>query len=187
MSKQITKKPGKEFEKLVKLSCEEQDIDFTRLRDAGWTGEQTQRRFTIKNICDAILFYKGIIVFVEMKTRKKSLRFDDITQLDDLGKKWKPENGVFSGVLCSLGNELSFVTYNNLLALKLNMIKKSLNHSDTDEYGIQIDRYVPPGKRIARLDIKHLMLSLYREYKKPNPFKKRQAELFLMKQEVVAR
>ena len=69
---------GKKFEALFVKSCAEQGIDTTRLKDAGWQGEKTIRRFTVKNICDFVLFNGQSLYFLELKYRSKSLRFDEM-------------------------------------------------------------------------------------------------------------
>lgn len=153
-------KPGKAFEKQIQDACAEQCVDFTRLRDAGWRGEETERRFTVKNICDAVLYYRGAILFAEMKRRQSALRFDDITQYDDLRKKWKPSEGVYSGVFCELKGVIYFLTFADLEKLKAESGKQSFNGKDAGEYGRVIEMVLPPRKRKARPRIDQCMLGL---------------------------
>lgn len=151
---------GKKFEDDIKKACIEQGIDYTRLRDAGWRCEETERRFTIKNICDCILYFGGVILFAEMKHRKQSLRFDEITQLDDLKKKWNPGAGVFSGVFCMLNGDIYFLSYQNIIDMRAELGKKSFNGNDALHYGLVVKMFVPNGKRAQRPDVQAIMRSL---------------------------
>ncbi len=153
----MPKNSGKKYEDLIKLPCEEQGVDYTRLKDAGWQGEQTQRRFTSRNICDCILFYRGNLFFVEAKKRAGSLRLDEITQKDDLMKKWNPGSGVFSGVICNLKGVDVFVCTPDLDKIKGNTNKKSFNFKDALAYGYEVARVVPAGKRTPRLVMHELI------------------------------
>jgi len=151
---------GKKFEEDIKKACIEQGIDYTRLRDAGWRGEETERRFTIKNICDCILFFGGAILFAEMKHRKQSLRFDEITQLDDLEKKWNPGVGVYSGVFCMLKGGIYFLSYQNIIDMRAELGKKSFNSNDAHHYGSSVEMIVPKGKRAPRPNVLAVMRML---------------------------
>jgi penicillin-binding protein-related factor A (putative recombinase) len=148
---------GKKFEAEIKAACIEQDIDFTRLKDAGWQGEQTQRRFTSKNICDCILFKGGVILFCEVKHRKGALRFDEITQLGELEKKWKPSKGVFSGVLAMLKGKIFYINTNNIIAMQNRIGKKSFNYTDAADWGIEVEMIIPKGKRKLRPNLNQIM------------------------------
>ena len=148
---------GKKFEDNVKQACVEQDIDYTRLKDAGWQGEKTQRRFTSKNICDCILFKDGVILYCEIKHRKGALRFDEITQLDELEKKWKPISGVFSGVLAMLKGKIFYINTNNIIAMRNRIGKKSFNSSDAADFGVQVEMITPKGKRKPRPNMVQIM------------------------------
>ena len=150
---------GKKFEAEIKAACIEQGIDFTRLKDAGWQGEKTQRRFTSKNICDCILFKDGVILFCEVKHRKGALRFDEITQLDELEKKWKPSKGVFSGVLAMLKGKIFYINTNNIIAMQNRIGKKSFNSTDAGEFGIELEMITPKGKRKPRPNMDQVIRS----------------------------
>lgn len=146
-------KPGKQFEKEIQDACKEQDVDYTRLRDAGWRGEETERRFTVKNICDAVLYKHGIILFAEMKHRQASLRFDEITQADELAKKWKPNQGVYSGVFCRLKGSVYFLSYEQLKRMEKLTSKKSFNRDDAHQFGVTVPMVLPNRCRKHRPDI----------------------------------
>jgi len=98
-----SKKLGQSLEGMIKLSADEQDVDCTRLKDAGYMGDNSNvRRFTPTNICDFILFQSPAILYAEAKRRDRSLAFKEITQFNDLEKKWKPEKNCYSGLICCL-------------------------------------------------------------------------------------
>ena len=152
-----SKSIGSKFEALVKKSCIEQGVDFTRFRDAGWTGETTTRRFTIKNICDCLFLFEQCAVFIEIKTRKKSIRFDEITQLDDLGKKWKPDEHIYSGIIAKLNERSFFLSYSDLICMQSEIEKKSFNDKDADIYGMEMPTFIPPRARTNRFDIQKMI------------------------------
>jgi len=154
---------GKKFESVIKNACIEQGVDYTRLKDAGWQGEETTRRFTSKNICDCILFYSRKLVFAEIKHRKGALRFDEITQLDELKKKWKPENYIYSGVICQLKGEISFVSTPTIELMQKELGKKSFNSTDAASFGMEIAMVKPHGKRNERPVIFELIMRLHNE------------------------
>lgn len=148
---------GKKLEATIKNACIEQDVDYTRLKDAGWRGEETTRRFTSKNICDCILFYNRTLLFAEIKHRKKSLRFDEITQLDELGKKWDPLNYIFSGVICQLNGRMFFLSWLKLNQMASEIEKKSFNDKDAEIHGVIIPMVKPKGKRTYRPEISEII------------------------------
>lgn len=150
---------GKKLEALIKKACVEQGVDFTRLRDAGFmrSEKSEHKRFTPKNICDCILFYRGVILFAEIKHRNGALRFDEITQLPDLEKKWKPEEGVYSGVICQLKGNMHFVPTSTIVQMKRESHKKSFNSSDAGHLGLNLHMFTPPRKRTERPNMMSLM------------------------------
>ena len=154
---------GKKFEAVIKNACIEQGVDYTRLKDAGWQGEQTTRRFTSKNICDCILFFKRTLLFAEIKHRNGALRFDEITQLDELKKKWNPEAYIYSGVICQLKGEISFVPTPAIESMQKELGKKSFNSTDADAFGIEVNMIKPQGKRNLRPVVSDLMAQLERQ------------------------
>ncbi len=149
---------GKALEKLLQESCELQFVDCTRLRDAGWQGEQTQRRFTIKNICDFILFSDDCIVYTECKHAKDRLELSRLTQQDDLMKKINQSTpNLYAGYLCHIGSETFFIS---AVTIRNYADKKSINRADAERIGFKVRHYVPHGKRKWRLDIESLIYEL---------------------------
>lgn len=60
---------GKRFEKNIKDSCEKQNILFERFIDSNkFNGDSGITRFTPENPCDGLLFDKGHLIYVELKT-----------------------------------------------------------------------------------------------------------------------
>ena len=141
---------GKKLEAKIKQACIEQDVDYTRMKDAGWNGEQTARRFTSRNICDCILFYNRTLLFAEIKRRAKSLTFASVTQYDDLCDKWLPDKFIYSGVICELDERVFFVSVPAMKSMMDKLGKKSFNATDASEYGMEIAMVVPHKKRTAR-------------------------------------
>ena len=151
---------GKELEKLLQESCKLQGVDCTRLRDAGWQGEQTQRRFTIKNICDFILFDQGSIVYLECKHAKDRLALSRLTQQDNLMAKLKPNKvGLFAGYMLHIDGESFFISASAVDRFS-DGGKKSINKTDAAAIGERIGSFTPPRARKARLDIQMLIHEL---------------------------
>lgn len=159
---------GKEFEQKIQQASKEQGILAIRLRDAGYQGEATtQRRFTIKNVCDFILFDGLQFVALEAKHRKKALAFKDITQYKDMRKleDFIEDNGMLSatcGLLVCFGS-LDAVYWIHLSAIeepKQDTGKKSFNQKDCEKMMddlqgliVKVDTVTPPRKRTPRLDM----------------------------------
>ena len=141
---------GKKFEADIKQACIEQDVDYTRMKDSGWTGEQTAKRFTSRNICDTILFYNRTLLFSEQKCRAKMLAFKEITQYKDLLTKWNPDKFIFSGVIAKLDGRVFFVSTPTITLMIEQLGKKSFNATDASEYGMEIAQVVPKGKKNPR-------------------------------------
>jgi len=71
---------GKRFEEDFKKSIP-RDVFYLRLRDAGGWSNADNTRFTISNICDHIVHYKGKLFLMELKTHKgKSLPYNCIDE-----------------------------------------------------------------------------------------------------------
>jgi penicillin-binding protein-related factor A (putative recombinase) len=162
---------GKDFENKIKQACDEQGILSVRLRDAGYQGEMTsQRRFTIKNICDYILFNDRMFVAMEAKHRKQSLAFKDITQAKDMTKlnNFIENNGILSatcGLLVCFGDieKTYWVHISAIEELKAVTGKKSFNAKDCHSMALEhpmlvmkVHTITPPRKKIARLDMSFL-------------------------------
>lgn len=151
---------GKGLEKLLQESCRLQGVDCTRLRDAGWQGEQTQRRFTIKNICDFILFDQGAIVYLECKHAKDRLPLSRLTQQDGLMEKHKMcKPCLFAGYLVHMNGANFFISAAMVDSFS-KIGKKSINKSDAMLMGYQISTFVPPRARKPRLDVQALIYEL---------------------------
>ena len=147
---------GKKLEALIKQSAEELGWDCTRLRDAGWQGEKTQRRFTVKNICDFILFKTPDLFFIEAKSGKTSITFDRLTQQEDLLKKNNPEKRIYAGYICEIKGKWFFLAATAIHFMEINLGKKSFNADDADAYGYELVGYIPNGKRKARINLDYL-------------------------------
>lgn len=151
---------GKDLEKLLQESCKLQNVDCTRLRDAGWQGETTQRRFTIKNICDFILFDQGAIVYLECKHSKDRLALSRLTQQDDLvAKLTQGKQNLFAGYLCHIDGENFYISAAAVGIFKI-AGKKSINKTDAARIGQRVAPFTPKGARKPRLDIESLIYEL---------------------------
>ncbi len=151
---------GKALEKLLQESCKIQDIDCTRLRDAGWQGEQTQRRFTVKNICDFIVFGDGALVYIECKSSKDRLALSRLTQQKDLLSKAANTNqNIFCGYLVWIDGEVVFIRAGAVDKFSESG-KKSINKNDALMIGKKVFEFTPPRARKPRLDIKELIYEL---------------------------
>lgn len=149
---------GKGLEKWLQDSCKAQGIDCTRLRDAGWQGEATQRRFTIKNICDFILFGDGAIIYAECKHAKERLEISRLTQQKALCDKLNQMiMNLFAGYIVHIKGETYFIS---AAAIDKFSKKKSINAKDAAMMGIKIGTFTPPRARKPRLDIGALILEL---------------------------
>lgn len=150
---------GKKFEALIKDSCELQGVDVTRLRDAGFTGEKENKRFTIRNICDFILFDGANMVFLEAKVRKQSLRFDDLTQKEMMTKKLKTAEpvGAKVGFLVMFPPAAVFwLPVQAVNEMQDRTGKKSFNAKDclsNPDIAKPVFMFKPQGKRNFRLNI----------------------------------
>lgn len=151
---------GKALEKLLQESCKIQDVDCTRLRDAGWQGEQTQRRFTIKNICDLIVFGDATLLYIECKAAKDRLALSRLTQQKDLlGKAASTKQNIFCGYLVWIAGEMVFIRAGAVDKFASSG-KKSINKTDALMIGTKVCEFTPPRARKQRLDIKELICEL---------------------------
>lgn len=164
---------GKKFEALIKDSCTYASIDYTRFRDAGFTGVQTEgKRFTIKNICDCFIFKNGNLVYIEAKSRGQSLTFKDITQEAALVKKQGElrDKGLTplakTGILVEFQktSKYYFIHTAAIDLLKQLTSKKSFNTKDCEtlllqypQFCTELSPFVPKGNRKALLNIEELV------------------------------
>lgn len=151
---------GKDLEKLLQESCKIQGADCTRLRDAGWQGEQTQRRFTVKNICDFIIFADGAIIYLECKHTKTSLPLSRLTQQEDLIKKLEQcIPNLFAGYLTCYSGEFYYISA-GAVDKHAGTGKKSISHKDAMMIGISFPLFTPAKARKQRLDVSALIHEL---------------------------
>lgn len=159
---------GKKFEELIKLSANEQGIDYTRFKDAGFVGDKSEsRRFTPKNICDCLLFAFGKLYYLEAKSRVQSLRFDEITQRDALVKKQMSlscSNITTTGqagviIYFQKENRYFYINVVFLEQLESDCGKKSFNGKDVvslsdkhPDFVFEIKTFIPKGKKKERID-----------------------------------
>jgi hypothetical protein len=151
---------GKALEKLLQESCAVQGIDCTRLRDAGWQGEKTQRRFTVKNICDFIVFGDSTLLYIECKAAKDRLALSRLTQQKDLlSKAASTSQSIFCGYLVWIAGEIVFIRAGAIDRFEV-CGKKSINKADAIMIGTKVDEFTPHRARKPRLDIKGLINEL---------------------------
>lgn len=153
---------GKDFEALIKDSCEKQGISYTRLKDAGWQGEATERRFTPTNVCDCIIFDGNSLLFAEAKHRKDRVEFSGLKQLKDLLSKQGQcaIPNIHYGFLFCLKDNFYYCD-----AMKISVIqeicgKKSFNEDDAKRFCVPVATFLPERARKERIDISALMKGL---------------------------
>lgn len=149
---------GKDLEALIKESCELQDIDCTRLKDAGWQGEDTKRRFTSKNLCDFIIFDGIRLVYAEVKSSKDRLDLKRLTQHADLIKKqsqWR--KNVHCGYIVQIKDVYAWIPVFDVEEFIKRGEKKSINCDDALRIGYEIMTFTPNRARKPRLDISFMM------------------------------
>lgn len=83
---------GKKFEKNVKASCDKQGVLFERYKDSNkfGFGVDTTTRFTSENPCDGHIFYKGNLIYVELKTAKTGSMSFNQPPLEQIKGSTKP-------------------------------------------------------------------------------------------------
>jgi len=155
---------GKVFENLIKDSCKLQDIVCIRLKDAGYQGEQTERRFTITNVCDFILFDSEKMLLLEAKSTKgKSIPISRLKQLEKLHNEYSKVlcNNYRAGFIfefCLVDvNIYIYVSIDSLDKIISNTAKKSINYKELLEGGKTVHKYIPVRKRKERLNLERLI------------------------------
>ena len=140
---------GKVFENSFSKSIPKEYFCY-RLRDAGGWSNADNTRFTPSNMCDFIMYAKGRIFLLELKSVKEnSLSYSNIGKLengvikktsvlDEEGKK----RGVVSGYLINYrgANKTYFVSADKLADRILNNPKKSLNLKECEEIGVLVEQ-----------------------------------------------
>lgn len=157
---------GKIFENLITESCDILGLDCTRLRDAGYRGEETERRFTVKNICDFLIFNGSCLLYLEAKVRKFSIKFDDLTQLESLLKKQGKERAtgvnVQTGFLFNFSGRKFFMRAIDVQSLSESIGKKSMNVHDVEKHGVEILGFFPtPKSKKERININFIFTYLW--------------------------
>jgi len=154
------KDSGKKFEDLISLSSKEQGWDITRLHDTGGFGSRDvqRRRFTLKNICDFVMFKDGHIFYTEAKSSKGRLAFSRLTQHKALMKKHAEgiEN-VHAGYLLEVDSVVSYVSVFDMEMLMRDIGKKSANVSDLKRF--ELGMITPKGKKKQRIDLSGLPIN----------------------------
>lgn len=150
---------GKKFEQLIKQSAEEQGIEYTRFRDAGFmrAEKSEHKRFTPKNICDCLLFNGKNLYYIEAKAGKTSVAFSRLTQHESLLKKHQGTMpSVRAGYFFDIKGRCFYADAADVGEFMATSGKKSLNDKDLEAMARPIPRVVPPGKRTPRLDLSAL-------------------------------
>jgi len=150
---------GKQFEDLIKDSCEKQGLSYTRLKDAGWMGETTERRFTPTNVCDCIIFDGSTMLFAEAKHRRDRVEFSGLKQLKDLLNKQGncPTKNISYGFMFCIKGQFYYCDAMRIAIKQQTMGKKSFNDTDAKEFCIEVPTFIPSRARKERLDIAALM------------------------------
>lgn len=126
------------FQDNIKKSCMKQDVLFYRFKDSATSFSGGSARFTPKNICDCMVFHRGILLFLELKSCKgKSFSFTEhsLKQLKDIDKilKDKVDNyrpKVYGGFLIEF-REISktiFISTENIIRYLHENNTKTLNY-----------------------------------------------------------
>ena len=154
----MNKKLGKKLEALLKQSAEEQGWDITRLKDAGFAGVTNNpsdtRRFTVKNICDFIMFKSGHLFYIEVKHSLERLTFTRLKQQKDLMKKHaNGTKNVHTGYLLKVREYFYYVSAYQMQLMIDGSPAKSLNQARLLENGYQLATVVPKGKKTARINL----------------------------------
>jgi hypothetical protein len=151
---------GKIFEATIQDSASVLGIDCTRFKDAGFMRQEKSehKRFTIKNMCDFLLFNGYTLYYIEAKTGKTSIAFDRLTQQDALEKKRnKFYPNVKTGYLFEIKGKWFYLCSSEIEPLKAMTGKKSFNDKDLERSdAIAIPGYTPKRARKARLDLRVL-------------------------------
>ena len=143
------KNEGKKFEEDFKKSVPD-DVYFLRLQDAGGWSNADNTRFTVSNICDAIMFKVPFLHMVELKSHKgKSIPFSCIREKQLLKLA---EADMYSGVVAwFIFNFRSVESTYAVRASKLIIFKET-----TERKSIPLDFcaangiYIPAAKKRTR-------------------------------------
>lgn len=173
---------GKRFEKNIKDSCERQGILWERFIDGNkWGGGNAESiRFTPDSPCDGLLFDKGHLIYVELKTAQTgSISFNQPPYIQPKGKP-KPSikahqvkslfdrvkyPGVNAGLLVEFADRTTktqtiaggtfYIDIENFIRWAAECGKKSMNVADARGIGTPVDSV--KLKVNSRYDIKKLL------------------------------
>ena len=149
---------GKLFEKLIENSCKKQDINHARFKDAGFTGIETAgKRFTIRNICDCILFNSFMLAYIEIKhTQGNSIPISRLTQQKALYKRTSENKtrNVEYGYILRFDSRYFYCRVKDIQVIINNTEKKSINAKELEPFAIEIQKY--EIRKAERLDIKKM-------------------------------
>ena len=161
---------GKKLETLFMESCDSQNIDYYRLRDAGYRGEETERRFSVTNICDFIAHSSLTTAYLELKSTNTSLSFSGVREGQAKGlynkKMSSKDKGLFN-IICGFIVELK--KYNKIYFLDAEIFyfeyqsrdipgcSKSISRKFFQENGVILNMYLPPRKRKERINLRKII------------------------------
>ncbi len=112
-----------------------------RIHDTGGIGGSRTLRFTQKNLCDFILFYKSKIYLIELKSHKgKSIPFDRFTQLNMMIKQ-RLENVIPLFIVNFADVQKTYIMKAQDIA-ELKKERKSLSLAMCEEYGYGMDQWL---------------------------------------------
>lgn len=182
----MVKNKGKRFEKNIKDSCEKQGILWERFIDGNKYGGGNAEivRFTPESPCDGLLFDKGNLIYVELKTAQTgSISFN---QPPDIQPKGKPKPSIkahqvknlmaraeYPGVKAGLLVEFSdretktqtipggtfYIEIDDFYSWAEKCGKKSMNVADARKIGIEVDSRVLKVNK--RYDIRGMLGRIY--------------------------
>jgi penicillin-binding protein-related factor A (putative recombinase) len=156
---------GKRFESNIQASCNKQEILYERYKDNGKFGfdGNNATRFSSENPCDAHIFHKGNLIYLELKTALTgSISFNQ-PPLEQIKGKAKPsikthqvksllERSRYDGVTCGLLVSFSdrqtktslieggtyFIEINKWYEWACGSQKKSMNLGDAKSIGLPV-------------------------------------------------
>lgn len=156
---------GKRFEKNIQDSCKRQGILFERFKDNGkfGFGGESVTRFSSENPCDGFIYYKGNLIYLELKTAiTGSMSFNQPPLIQEKGKtkpsiktnqikalkERKDFKGVCGGLLVDFADRQTktqivtggtfFIDIDIFIDWAIGSGKKSMNVDDAKAIGIQL-------------------------------------------------
>lgn len=151
------KNAGKKFEQNFKQSCEKDSVFCLRLTDSDLSfnpNKELRSRFTVKQPCDLIVYYKGFMFTLELKnTKGKNFSFQRDLKVPDGMIHYHQINslvnmGLYDGIISGFvfnfrwGEETGlpmertfFLNINDFSKFMVESDKRSINMNDIIEYG----------------------------------------------------